>query len=239
MATVKFAFTDPRASGVDAPTGAAVRCSLVEAGAVSGVMRSTREFVVPLVAGAAEVPLSAGVWRVEVEGVEGVRERYVQVPTGDAVVSFTDLPDVDPVTSSPEAVPMWQTLQALVDGLTVRSHPTAAGVLVVTVPGEAPPAQVPPTVAFWEGLLAYAGGSSFMVALSVTGDPAPVAADFRFETQTNGGAWTQRPAVPITGVTEWEVTGGTPGTSAGTLNVRVTVTTTAGTATDTASLEIG
>ncbi|GAB2702298.1 hypothetical protein BKA24_001698 [Microbacterium marinum] len=112
MARVTFAFADPRPDGADAPTGSRVRCALLQPDSSADVIRSTAAFDVDLYDGAGEATLASGVWRITVEGVSGVDERFVIVPAGDDEYAFRSLVDVDPATlaPSPEAVAVWQDL---------------------------------------------------------------------------------------------------------------------------------
>ena len=152
MPTITFQFADPTPDGADSPAEGNVRCSLLEPQVVGGKYRSTQEFTVPLASGAAQASLSAGVWHVSVEGVEGVAERWVIVPAAPATIAFTALADVDllSIDVKPDTTPRWSALEsrvlALEDvALTVEADPDHPWAVLLTV-APTPPVVTPPTV---------------------------------------------------------------------------------------------
>ncbi|KAA9110188.1 immunoglobulin domain-containing protein [Microbacterium rhizomatis] len=101
MPDVRFEYTVPTASGVDAPASAQLRLSLPVAVRGAGRVRTTEEFAVPLVAGVAVVSLSPGAWHVFADGVEGEPERWILVTDTSGEVAASALEDVDPRTLEP------------------------------------------------------------------------------------------------------------------------------------------
>lgn len=120
MTTIRFAFGNPRANGVDEPAAGAVRCALFQVEADSGRLRSTREFTFYLDDnGEAIADLSPAeddqAWYIVVEGVEGIGERWVFVPESAEPVNFADLVLVDPssIPILPRQRSNWADISAL------------------------------------------------------------------------------------------------------------------------------
>ncbi|MFG6277919.1 hypothetical protein [Microbacterium sp. 5K110] len=191
MPVIQFRFADPTPDGDDAPAGERVRCALLEPEAVTGVYRSVAEFQVPLVAGAADATLSAGAWYIAVDGVEGISERWVLVPSGAGPVLFTALPDVDlsTVPVQPVQVPRWSALDGRLSVLeqagaevSLETDPAVPGSVVLVVAPRATPAA--PVVVQQPASLTRVAGAVAVFTASASGTPAPTV-----QWQINGGAW--------------------------------------------------
>lgn len=231
MATITFAFTDPEATGIDRPASGSVRCALYEPQSTDGAMRSTAAFHLTLIDGEASAVLSAGVWYVVVDDVEGAGERWVQVPSGDATIAYTDLPLIDPtsIEITPETRPVWQDLAAKVAELAENGvgggggliqaiqHPTYPGVLILTTD---PDAVASPTIEVAIVGLPVVGDTAVDVRVVATGAPTPEVA-FSVQSQA-GGAWYSVTA-SATGGGNYSLTG-LQAVIAGELVVRATAT---------------
>lgn len=123
-------------------------------------------------------------------------------------------------------------------------HPTFAGVVIVTTGSTTPPVNPgAPTLSEGQGY-ASSRAPDFGIAMNVTGDPAPVAASFTFETKEGDGPWVTRTATPnppnsgaILGFAEWVIIAPVPDPYLR-FQVRATVTTTSGTFTHVFDVEI-
>lgn len=241
MTVVKFAFADPSSGGVDTPAGRSVRCALLEREASGGKYRSTRPFPVPLTNGEGAAVLSAGVWRVEVDGVPGISERYVQILGTEGTIDFTALPEVDPrsVVIDAETRPVWQDLAALVaqlaeggagGGVSATPHPTFAGVLVLTASeGGSAPDPVAPLVTLNPTTVYAAWGEVVTFLASASGTPAPTVQWQR--SPYFGGPWTDIPGATATTYTTPQVDYSQSGSS-----YRAVFTNAAGSATSAAAM---
>lgn len=199
MTTVTFTFTDPEPTGLDRPASGSVRCALFEPQSTGGALRSTKAFHLALAEGQASAILSAGVWYIAVDGVDGAGERWVQVPPGTGTIAYTDLPMVDPasIEITPETRPVWQDLAAQVAELAANGgggggggggyiqaiqHPNYPGVLILT---NDPDAVAAPTVDVAIVGLPVVGDTSLPVRVAATGAPAPAVA-FSVQSQADG-----------------------------------------------------
>lgn len=198
MPTITFAFKNPQPGGVDVPAGDRVRCALLEPETVGGAYRSTREFTVPLIAGVGAAVLEQGIWYCQVDGVEGVSERWVTVPAGSGSIAFAALADVDPRLYLPAEVR--PSLLALIEqavagvgggaSLVVTPDPDHPWAVILSAPA-APAVTLQPVPV----VVAPGGVATFTAAAS--GVPAPAV---RWQTGS-GDTWADIPGATSTSYT--------------------------------------